>query len=51
MKSVFNEIKQVTWPSYKQNLKDTWTVVVSSVLFASYMGLLDWAFSCLTGKL
>lgn len=44
IKSVIQEMRKVSWPSYKQNLKDTWTVIVGSVLSAAFLGTLDWAF-------
>lgn len=47
-KSVNQEMKKVTWPSYKQNRRDTLTVIVFSLLFAIFLGALDWAFSALT---
>ncbi|CCI87945.1 preprotein translocase subunit SecE [Lactobacillus gigeriorum] len=47
-KSVAKEMKLVTWPTFKQNRRDTSVVIVSSILFAAYLGLLDWAFSSLT---
>lgn len=50
-KSVIQEMKLVTWPTYKQNRRDTATVIVSSLLFALYLGALDWAFSALIQRL
>lgn len=47
-KSVGHEMKLVKWPSFKRNRHDTMTVIVSSILFAIYLGALDWAFSALT---
>lgn len=47
-KSVCQEMKKVTWPTAKQNRRDTTTVIVTSVLFALFLGALDWAFSTLT---
>jgi preprotein translocase subunit SecE len=47
-KSVVEEMKLVTWPSAKQNRHDTGTVIVTSILFATYLGLLDLLFSSLT---
>lgn len=47
-KSVGHEMKLVTWPSAKQNRHDTVTVITSSILFAAYLGALDWLFSWLT---
>ncbi|RVU71417.1 MULTISPECIES: preprotein translocase subunit SecE [Lactobacillus] len=48
LKSVGHEMKLVTWPTYKQNRHDTGVVIISSILFAAYLGALDWAFSILT---
>lgn len=48
LKSVVKEMKLVTWPTFKQNRHDTMTVVVSSILFAVYLGALDWAFNSIT---
>lgn len=45
LKSVGQEMKMVTWPTFKQNRHDTLTVVTSSILFAAYLGALDWLFS------
>ncbi|MBP2058858.1 preprotein translocase subunit SecE [Lactobacillus colini] len=47
-KSVNKTMKQVTWPTWKQNRRDTGIVVGSSVLFALYLGLLDLLFSYMT---
>lgn len=47
-KGVVQEMKQVVWPTFAQNRRDTAIVVTISVLFAAYLGLLDWAFSALT---
>ena len=48
LKSVVQEMKEVTWPTAKQNRHDTGVVITSSVLFAIYLGALVWAFSALT---
>lgn len=50
-KGVAHEMKLVTWPTAKQNRRDTVTVITSSVLFAVYLGALDWLFSWLTQKM
>lgn len=47
-KSVVQEMKEVTWPTAKQNRHDTGIVITSSILFAAYLGALDWIFSALT---
>lgn len=44
-KSVNETMAKVSWPSWKQNRRDTGVVVTSSVLFAAYLGLLDLLFS------
>lgn len=49
-KGVVQEMKEVTWPTFKQNRRDTMTVVVTSVLFAAFLGALDWLFSFLTQR-
>ena len=50
-KSVAQEMKMVTWPSAKQNRHDTAIVITSSILFAAYLGPLDWLFSWLTQRI
>lgn len=47
-KSVGHTMKEVSWPSWKQNRRDTSVVVGSSILFAAYLGLLDLLFSYMT---
>lgn len=46
-KSVGHEMKLVTWPTYKQNRRDTLIVIITSILFAAYLGALDWVFTTL----
>ena len=50
-KSVAQEMEMVTWPSAKQNRHDTAIVITSSILFAAYLGALDWLFSWLTQRI
>ncbi|KRN04236.1 hypothetical protein FC86_GL000333 [Holzapfeliella floricola DSM 23037 = JCM 16512] len=47
LKSVFAEMKLVSWPTLKENRHDTWVVISTTVMFAVYLGLLDWAFGSL----
>lgn len=47
-KGVGHEMKLVKWPTFKQNRHDTLIVVAFSLLFAAYLGGLDWLFSYLT---
>ena len=42
-KSVGQEMKPVSWPDAKQTRKDTSTVVMTSVLFAIFFGVVDFA--------
>lgn len=51
LKSVGHEMRLVTWPSAKQNRHDTGIVITTSVLFALFLGLLDYLFSILTQTL
>ncbi|WP_300616563.1 preprotein translocase subunit SecE [uncultured Lactobacillus sp.] len=44
-KSVGQEMKLVHWPSAKENRHDTVNVVVTSLLYAIFLGALDWAFA------
>lgn len=39
------ELKHVTWPSWEQVKKSTQTVIVVSILFAIFLGVLDYIFS------
>lgn len=48
IKSVIEEMKLVTWPTAKETRHDTGIVITESILFALYLGLLDWAFTQLT---
>ena len=50
-KSVAQEMKKVIWPTAKQNRHDTAIVITSSILFAAYLGALDWLFSWLTQRI
>lgn len=42
IKSVFHEMKLVTWPTAKETRRDTWTVILTSILFAVYFAIADW---------
>jgi preprotein translocase subunit SecE len=50
LKSVVNEMKLVTWPTAKETRRDTTTVIVTSILFAIYFALADWAITALLTK-
>lgn len=44
IKEVIASMKKVTWPTLEQNRSDTSTVVWCSILFAAYLGVLDFIF-------
>lgn len=50
LKSVIDEMKMVTWPTAKETRRDTTTVIVTSILFAIYFALADWAIVSLLQK-
>ena len=39
-----SEVKKVSWPSWKQVLKNSGVVIVIVVIFAAIIGALDYAF-------
>ncbi|HEY4399003.1 MAG TPA: preprotein translocase subunit SecE [Lactobacillaceae bacterium] len=44
-KGVAQEMRNVTWPNGKQTNKETWTVIVVSLLFGLFLGGADWILS------
>ncbi len=44
-KGVKSECKQVTWPSFKQILNNTGTVIASVIVIGLFIFVLDYAFS------
>ncbi|MEE6716168.1 preprotein translocase subunit SecE [Schleiferilactobacillus harbinensis] len=42
LKSVVQEMKLVTWPTFKENRHDTGTVMITSILFGVFFGAVDW---------
>lgn len=45
VKGVFQELKRVSWPSFGEVNRFTWTVIAMIVLFGLYFGGLDLGFS------
>ncbi len=43
-KGVKSELKKVTWPSFNQIVKNTWTVIVSVIIVGLFIFVLDSAF-------
>ena len=41
IKGVKSELKKVTWPSFKQVCKNTWTVVACVVIVGLFIFILD----------
>ena len=42
IKSFFQEMKAVTWPTARETRRDTSTVIMTSLLFALYFAAADW---------
>ncbi|MFD1472516.1 preprotein translocase subunit SecE [Companilactobacillus mishanensis] len=40
--SVRKEMKLVVWPTFKENRRDTWTVIMTSLIYAIFFALIDW---------
>lgn len=38
----FKELKQVTWPTFRNGLKLTWAVIIFAVVFGLSIAALDW---------
>ncbi|KRK70406.1 preprotein translocase subunit SecE [Lacticaseibacillus nasuensis] len=50
IKSVFQIMHEVTWPTAKETRRDTTTVIITSLLFAVYFALADWVIVLLLNK-
>lgn len=44
LRSVFAELKNITWLTGSQTRRDASTVVVVSLFFAAFLGFIDWVF-------
>ncbi|GKQ42168.1 protein translocase subunit SecE [Companilactobacillus sp. RD055328] len=38
---VKNEMKVVTWPTAKENRRDSWTVIMTSVMYGLFFAAID----------
>lgn len=47
IKGVFEELRRVTWPSFNEVNRYTWTVLMTVVLFGIFFGIVDLGFSTL----
>ncbi|MFH1537052.1 MAG: preprotein translocase subunit SecE [Patescibacteria group bacterium] len=45
LKDAKAELKKVSWPTKKDTIKGTWTVVIFSVIVAAFLGVLDYFFN------
>jgi preprotein translocase subunit SecE len=45
---VGNELSKVTWPTWKETKKATWVVIITTLVIAAILGLLDWVFGSLS---
>ena len=48
--SVKKEMKLVVWPTFKENRRDTWTVIATSLMYAVFFALVDWGLLALLQK-
>ena len=39
------ELKKVSWPSRKDTIKGTWTVIIFTLIVAAFLGFLDYFFN------
>ncbi|MBM7616744.1 preprotein translocase subunit SecE [Weissella uvarum] len=44
IRSVFEEMKKVTWPTFNENIHNTTVVIITSLFFALFLGSADWIF-------
>lgn len=44
-RGVKSELKKVTWPSFKQVCKNTWTVIVCVIVIGLFIFILDTIFN------
>ncbi|HEY4511471.1 MAG TPA: preprotein translocase subunit SecE [Candidatus Paceibacterota bacterium] len=51
IKETKGELKHVSWPTRKQALMYTVTIIVVSVVTAAFLGFFDYLFSLLLGKI
>lgn len=49
LKEVSKEMKNVSWPKRSEAMKLTMIVILSSIVVASYIGVLDFVFTNLMG--
>ncbi|WP_125770407.1 preprotein translocase subunit SecE [Companilactobacillus furfuricola] len=49
--SVKKEMKLVVWPTFKENRRDTWTVIMTSLMYAVFFAIVDWVLILILQKL
>ncbi|GAF40162.1 hypothetical protein FC83_GL000401 [Agrilactobacillus composti DSM 18527 = JCM 14202] len=47
VKGVITEMKLTTWPTAKENRHDTTTVIMTSLMFAIFFGIVGWVITFL----
>jgi preprotein translocase subunit SecE len=45
LRSVIQEMRNVTWLNAKQTRRDSSTVIFVSLFFAAFLGAIDWLFT------
>ncbi len=51
LREVVREIKKVSWPSREQTQTNTLLVLVVSIIIGLYIGVLDFVFATLLGRI
>ena len=46
-RGIKSEMKKVTWPTFKQVLNNTWTVLLSVVIVGVFIFVLDYCFGAI----
>ena len=46
-RGIKSELKKVTWPTFKQVAKNTWTVILSVIIVGLFIFVLDLAFGAI----
>lgn len=46
-KGIKSEMKKVTWPTFKQVVNNTWTVILSVIIVGVFIFVLDTCFSAI----
>ena len=45
LKDAKEELKKVSWPTKKDTIKGTWTVIIFTLIVSAFLGVLDYFFN------